>query len=404
MEKVKSRFYFCDFYLIIWSLYQLKGLLYPEGVLNGIIHYIMLFWGVIITTKYYFTFQKIPTFLRVVLVLLAMYIIYGLLYIYSGEELYAAGGRIRIIKTAYLLNSLDSLMPIFIFYYYSCKGFFNDKKIVSYLIVIFIVSIISYLYYRYQMMMARQSTDMTISDESYNLVSLFPLLIFVKKAPTRYILAVVIIVFVILGVKRGAILTSILALLYFIYNDRKNASGNSKVISVVLGVALLVFSFWMFSRQLSSNAYFISRWEDTIEGEASGRDVIYQEIINGIFNNTTIEQIIFGQGANKTVYYAGFHAHNDWLETLCNNGIIGVAILLVFFWQAFKLARVFRKRADKKYYYAAMLLFLVTLVKTFFSMSIQVLHVSQCLLWGYLCYQMKQPENVSLETKDSDKQ
>ena len=378
--------------MVSWALFQLKGLLYPLGTLNGILHYVMLVWGILLAFICCFSFQRLPSFLRAVLVLLIMYVVYGLQFIISGEQLYAANG-LKILKTTYLLSSLDSLLPIFVFYYYSYRGSLNEKRIRCYFVLVFIISIITYFSFRSQLIETRQTNNITISDEAYNLVSLFPLLCFLKKPLAKYFLTIAIIVLVILSVKRGAILTCLFALLYFIYHDRKDGSSTNKNASLVLGIALTAFTIWFVSVQLSSNAHFLSRWEETIAGESNGRDYIFQAVLNGVFNNkTSLEQLVFGQGANRTVFYAGHYAHNDWLETLCNNGFLGVVILFNFFFQSYKLAVYFKKKSVSVYYNAAMLLFLIAIIKTLFSMSIQVLHISQCMLWGYLCFSMRQLE------------
>ena len=80
--------------------------------------------------------------------------------------------------------------------------------------------------------------------------------------------------------------------------------------------------------------YFQKRIENTLDGNSSGRDVLYNSLANYFWNETTSMQFVFGSGANATLQVVGDYAHNDWLEIAVNQGVLGL-LVYVFYWMLF---------------------------------------------------------------------
>ncbi len=386
METKSNRFNLCDIYIILWCIYQLKGALYPIGIFNGLVHSISLIIGLFIGIKYIFQISKINPFLNIVTVLFLMFFTYWFFYSISDTQYVFYSGT-KVNKTDYLLSSIDSMFPIFVFYSFAKSGLINDNKIKFYILPLFVVTIINY-YYTYNEGMNNLTGNQTgvTMNAAYNFVSLFPLLFFVKKNWLRYVYAIVIVGFILFGVKRGAILIGSVSLLYFIYQDSIKNTKRNRIISMILGLVLIIGTWFYLQRMLLYNDYFNERLDFTIEGQSSGRDYIAERIWDNAMRKATFVQLFFGYGADSTVYFAGNFAHNDWLEILCNNGIVGCIIFIVFFIQMFLLTKPLKNREDKKYYHGMVLLFILSFMRTLFSMSIQNFHLAQCMLLGYLCY------------------
>ena len=91
----------------------------------------------------------------------------------------------------------------------------------------------------------------------------------------------------------------------------------------------------------------------------------------------------FGRGANSTINIIGYFAHQDWLETFCNNGLLGVFILFRFFYVFGKSVWLSKKYFPVMMFFSFLILFFASFSKTMFSMSIQNLNICQSLLLGY---------------------
>ena len=78
---------------------------------------------------------------------------------------------------------------------------------------------------------------------------------------------------------------------------------------------------------MSNSEYFVSRYEQTLEGNTSGRNDIYENLWNTLLLEPNPLYFYLGRGANSTLNIVGNGAHQDWLETFCNNGLLGVIIL-----------------------------------------------------------------------------
>ena len=137
---------------------------------------------------------------------------------------------------------------------------------------------------------------------------------------------------------------------------------------------------------IETSELFTSRIEDTIEGNSSNRDILYGQLINAFKTETNILNVLFGHGANATIGIAGNYAHQDWLETLTNNGIIGCFILFMFYLsiliRAIKQKNIFQNNM----FYSFMILVFILFTKTIFSMSIQDMYIYETLLLGYFTY------------------
>ena len=373
----------CDLYILLWCLYNLQGIAYEGGIVNTVLHSLMLLLSAVVSLKYVFSFFSNHSFIKSTLLLLFVFVVYGLLFKLSGKVLYLPTGE-TMGKYTYILNALDSLLPIVLFYDYANKGLLTADRIRIYLFVLLSVSIVDYSFSRAQIIRETAGFEGT-NNSSYNIVSLFPLLFFVRKNYLRYVLAIIMLSFVLLSFKRGAIIIGVFSLLLIILLDFKKRRSQKLEIAF-FGLLMVGITVVMFNDLLSTNSYFIERVNDTIAGDSNGRDMIAELIWDTVMNHSDITQILVGHGANSTLEYANHLAHNDWLEVLCNNGLLGVVFLAMFFLQAFLMTRSLKRNEDASLYNSGFLLFFIAFTETLFSMSIVDLHISQCLLWGFLCY------------------
>lgn len=368
----------CDIYVGLWCVYMLQEVLYSPGIINQLLQLIMLIWGIIAFIKYMIQTTEHSPLLKATILLIAMYTIYGGIHFLMHNKYY------------YLQISLNSLVPIFLFYYFAMEGKLNSDRIRTYLPVLIVICIL--LYYRKESAVLLISNKEEITNNTgYIFITLIPFLFFYSKKPIlQYVFLGIILVHVFMAMKRGAILIGSLSTIVLLYANVKNSSRGTKFIFVILSISIVFGISKYIDYMMNNSVYFMGRVEDTMEGNTSGRDVIYENLWNTLLSEPSPFYFYLGRGAESTLRIIGKFAHQDWLETFCNNGFLGVIILFVFFY-------TFGKNAWRsKYIFSRMMcfsfvsLFITSFSKTLFSMSIQNLDLPITMLLGYFTYWMTQ--------------
>lgn len=369
----------CDVFVLLWALYYLQGLLYPSGIINQAIQLIMILIGLISLVYYVFrgTGHKI---VNATILLIGMYCIYGVQIIIMGD------GIEWTTDSTYLKNSLNSLLPIIFFYIQARQGKLTQQRIRLYLIFILLVIIVFFFFMRQRLLLEFDRDEIT-NNSSYKFVTIIPLIyFFYKKSLLQYILLAIIIIFTLMGMKRGAIAVGACCIMIFLYSGIKEGTNTKKIFTIILSALIVGGIFFYVTYLLETSDYFASRVQSTLEGSSSGRDVIYSKVWNAIIHEQNLFKILFGHGANSTIMYAGNFAHQDWLETACNNGFIGIIILVIFFVCIGYTVLISRKYLPPHLYYSFVTLLFICFVKTVFSMSIQAFDMYQSMLLGYFTY------------------
>lgn len=368
----------CDVFVVLWGLYYLQGLLYPQGVINQMIQLLMIFIGL-------FSFFKclmmpMPCLMRATTALVFMYAVYGTAIILFGD------GISWTTDSTYLKNSLNSLLPIFFFFLQTKCGNLTEKRIKIYTLLMTACVIIFYTYFG-RKMLSQLGVEETTNNVGYMFVTLIPLVFFYYKTPiVQYALLAVLMMYILMGMKRGAILIGVMSVIIFLYSGFKEGTFKQKTLVLILSILTVIGSIYVVDYMLETSDYFANRVESTMDGDSSGRDRIYSSVWDAIKYEQRIVPILFWHGANSTIKYAGNFAHQDWLETACNNGLLGLSILLIFFVAFCKIVWRSKRQLPSHYYYCFLTLFAISLSKTMFSMSIQNFNMYQGMLIGYFTY------------------
>ena len=147
---------------------------------------------------------------------------------------------------------------------------------------------------------------------------------------------------------------------------------------------------------MENSAEFRYRISQTFEGDSSGRDALYNTFLNHFLQEQNPFRFLFGYGANGTILLGGNYAHNDWLEIITNQGILGFVIHLVYwvtlivFWKKIK--------RNPQAFMAIGLFIIVYLFSSFFSMSYNCVTRCAAMILGYYLatYEMV-PDNSEVE-------
>lgn len=375
----------CDVYVGLWCIYMLQEVLYSPGIINQLIQLVMLLWAMIALFKHLFQSTESSSILNATLLLIAMYVIYGVIHIMFGSP---TKGQYTYY---YLQSALNSLAPIYLFYSFARDGKLTSDRIRIYLPILVFVCILLYYKTESQMLLLKDTEEIT-NNGGYFFLPLIPFLFFYSKKPIlQYVFWGIILLYLFMGMKRGAILIGVVVSMVFLYANLKNSSRVTRFILVALTIILVSTIFKYIEFMMHNSDYFLNRVEETIEGKTSGRDVIYGTLWRTTVVESSPFNFYFGRGADSTIKLIGTVAHQDWLETFCNNGLLGVFILSLFFYVFAKNVWISKLCFPSMMFYSFASLFIIIFCKTLFSMSIQDLDLSQTMLLGYFAYWMTHP-------------
>ena len=324
-------------------------------------------------------FKHLPIFIYALDVLIFMFTIYGIVYAMGEGQVYKDLVLDKPIN--YLKNIYNSLLPIYVFYYFSRKNKMTEIDIRRFVFFFFIMAILSFWNLELQSVML-DDDDWYINNKGYALLSLFPAVVYLHNRPfVQYMLLIVIFFFILLGMKRGAILIAFICLAVFLVERMRNTTQKEKFIIVFLSITIVVSLGFFIMYLVENNDYFYLRLQQTLEGHSSGREILYSSLMSHLAENNSDLQLLFGAGANATLSITVNYAHNDWLEICVNQGFFGVIIYAIYwfaFWYDMR-----RTKKDRHVYLSFLLLFIIFFAKTIFSMSYADMNIYSTCILGY---------------------
>ncbi len=379
----------CNIYILLWCLYYLQGIVYAEG--SAISQMILLI--IMCISAFYFVYVnrkwKVPPFMRVLNLFIVVMTVYGFVLMLDPTPVYADFILSEpLSKSGFLKAIYISLLPVYVMYYCTKRGELSASTI-RVITCVLLISV-TLTYFREQEELLRRAIERGSRQEEftnntgYQFLALFPLLFFFQRRPiVQYVLMAYIFVFIILGLKRGAIVIGAVCLLWFLYRMLQSTqTGRRRWLVVLLTVIVLCVGGKYLLDFYETSEYFQRRVEDTIMGNSSGRDTLYARLWDYYRQETTIGQFFFGNGAMSTVRLVGNYAHNDWLELLICQGLLGAGIYALYFMTLFMQFLSFRRKDSVCYNILGMLL-LIMFVSSVFSMSYNSLSLSVTICLGY---------------------
>lgn len=338
---------------------------------------------------------KLPKYFIALNLLLAIFTIYGLIDIIIGERIvmlnYEGEFFREVSNSDYLKNVYISLLPIYAFFVFGKKGILNETTIQIWSCVF--IPIVIFLYfsdYRRQLMLALEAGSAQIeftNNVSYMFLSLIPALVFFFKKPfVQYLLLTICLAFILMSMKRGAILIAFVCFFVFVRESYSTSKNKKKWIFAI--IAVLVFMCFLANELLETSDYFNERLSETKEGNSSARDFLYTRLINYFLYSANPIQFLFGSGADATLKVVGQYAHNDWIEIAVNQGAFGVVVYSYYWLYFYKSFKSIKRK--EPIYNALRLLFIIYFLMTFFSMSYNNMHTFSTLVLGYCLSIFKQ--------------
>lgn len=294
----------------------------------------------------YFLFPFPAIVWRLSFVLLSLYCVYEdyIRYGFSGIEkaiLIFTGLNLIYFFVSYLWsnpstttlgNTLYALLAFVMFAFLGKEGILTQKFILVSAILLSVAAIPSF-FNAQQLALAKlvSGGDETTVNASIIFLMLLPMLFCLKKRVVSLVLFCVCLFFLITGAKRGNILAAVIPTILYLWMLFKENKKNVFKISVLI-IAVAAIAVWAKDLVLSDD-YLLRRYEQTLEGNTSGRDIIYSTMWNMWSGSDNIVNLLFGYGYNGTFLYSPMHkfAHNDWLEILVDFGLLGALFYAAIF-------------------------------------------------------------------------
>lgn len=386
---MKKIFNISNIYIAFWCLYNLNGILYPPGsVISQCTLGLLL--GVSMCHFLYANLRcGVTTYLKVLNFFILFLSIYGFINLFRENPALLTEGEIRIVQVhEYLKNIYISLLPIYSFYVFSKRGLIKDNTLRIILPIYLVIATVQYWHSYYENLNFYLSfgwdKDEFTNNTGYAFLSLIPLLYFWKRKPIiQYLFLGYIAIYIIMSAKRGAMLTFSIALVWFLYTSYKNSKRHEKRRVLSLIVLFLIGAGSYVSYRLQTSEYLNHRIEKTAEGDSSNREYMYTKLWQYHMEEASAFDFFVGGGADKTCEIGGNLAHNDWLELLVDNGILGVMIYILY-WIAF--VKEWRRAKGCKNYEILGCLLIICFIPTLFSMGFNNMRTMTTLCLGYcLC-------------------
>ena len=294
----------------------------------------------------YFLFPFPAIVWRLSFVLLSLYCVYEdyIRYGFSGIEkaiLIFTGLNLIYFFVSYLWsnpstttlgNTLYALLAFVMFAFLGKEGILTQKFILVSAILLTVAAIPSF-YNAQQLALAKLASggDETTVNASTIFLMLLPLLFCLRNRVVSLVLFCVCLFFLISGAKRGNILAAVIPAVLYAWMLYKENKRNVFKISILI-IAIAAIALWIKDLVLSDE-YLLRRLEQTLEGNTSGRDVIYSTMWDMWYGVGSIVNLLFGYGYNGTFLYSPMHkfAHNDWLEILVDFGLLGAIFYAAIF-------------------------------------------------------------------------
>ena len=370
-----------DLFVFVLLAYDTLSLIIT-GPIISLLRWILVVWFFMAFIRNLANVHKRPFIVKMLTVLFIMFLIYGLVIIMDKKDFIVWRTNYRIVRSiTYILQISFSILPIFVFYHFGRIGVLTKEYMIR-RIPIFLIIIFCCYYLAGQARMAFTETEDVTNNSGYLVVSIIPMFMFLKtRSWKQYMCLVFCFILTLFSMKRGAIIISVLLVgIYFLYLFRE--SKRSTILSICFAVIIALFgAYYGYNKMMSSSSYFQQRVDDTMEGDSSGRDVIYAFFWDYYINRTTPEEFLIGMGANATLDIFGQYAHDDWLEIAINQGLLGIIIYLLYWISFLKLCR--KKNVPPEVKVALWMLFTIYLFKSVFSMSYREITYYSSMVLGY---------------------
>ncbi len=365
---------------ILLAIYMLQGFLYPSGsIISQSILLLILIIGSLCLLKSVMD-RNIPTPIAVFAFFILML---SITYLVSPKIQY--GWKYEAIGAVSTFgqfkNAISFSLLFFIGYYSGMKQQMSSKIMCAVFYILLIVTVIMFFDQKNKLIIELGREGVT-NNTAYRIVALIPFLpIAMNYIKKRYLCIGVIIlmaILIIIGSKRGAILSMVIcgafSVFYYLLHTKLNAKK-------IIGILFLLFvSIVLIVYAIEQNEYLMGRLEKSGIGT---REIAYAILWDYWNHESSNFSYFLGNGTSASIKVWGNYAHNDWLELLTDNGLLGVTTYIFLFVVFFLLIR--KSELSPWYRLSMYLCILIWFLQSCFSMGYtNALNGTYTLLLGVL--------------------
>ena len=380
----------CNIYISLLAFYSMQGTMIPTGgsALSQMIVLTTMLMGLYYTVKVVAMKGK-PVYFKGLNLLFFIFVVYGLVLLFSDHHYVIKAKRFgdgTVSNFSFLKSIFLSLPNIYTFYYFSTKKYLTEKLLKGWVFALFGVAVFRFFdnqmsTIQVQLLEGIDSDEVT-NNMGYLFVALIPsVALFRHKSFLQYGMMIFCMAFIVMGMKRGAIIVGVLLMLYFLYFNYRYHQSMSKTKVLFFSALIVIAAVYIVQYMMETSDYFMARIAQTEEGGSSGRDAIYEHFWNHFKNETDNVKFIFGNGANATLGIYINYAHNDWLEIAINQGVLGLVVYALY-WLGF-LKTIWNTKHNKTARLVLSLAFISFFVESIFSMSYTGYSMMACTTFGY---------------------
>ncbi len=222
-----------------------------------------------------------------------------------------------------------ALFSFFPFYYFFKHSYIKESSFKSYILLLFIGSILN-LISGYFLQAQETLEKNNVVNEAYLFVQLIPLFFIFFKGRQQYLLMAASALLILWGSKRGAILCmGFEMLVFFIYLWKEDPFGRKHrgVILLLVGLMVCVGAYFVLGNEFLQERLLSTG--SNVDKSGDVRTERYLALWTIYFNNSSIEELLFGYGFAQTFNLGGGLAHQDWIELLIDNGFVGLLLYVL---------------------------------------------------------------------------
>ena len=388
----------CNIYISLLAFYSMQGTIIPTGgtIFSQLILLIAMLMGLYYTAKTRQMKGK-PIYFKGLNLLFVTLVVYGVILLLSDHH-YIIKAKLfdnEVSKSSYLKSLFLSFPNIYTFYYFSRKKLLTESALRKWVIAFLGIAIFRFFDYQITslqtLLLNGEDVEETTNNLGYLFVALMPgVVLFKNNIKLQYGIMIVCMIFVMMGMKRGAIIVGVVSLIYYLYFNFKYNNQISKGKVLFFSILIIVAAYFITEHMMESSDYFMSRIAQTREGNSSGRNEIYEHFWNHFKNEMDTFKFLFGNGANATLDIGINYAHNDWLELAINQGVLGLLVYAIYWLCFWKTIRSIKYNKPAKL--VLTLTFISFFIKTLFSMSYTGYSLFSCTVFGYYLAHCKDME------------
>lgn len=270
---------------------------------------------------------------RFVVFLFVFWLINAVSFLYSPKRIIFDNGEIFTLEI--FKSTTIALFSFFPFYFFTKNNFISRKQLLFFLTILFVFYGIDFVTSRAEIMEEASQEEGTFN-ASYNFALIMPLVFLLHKNNKSLIYISISLLVVLIGAKRGAILCfGVEMLIYLTYLLREDAFGKKHRFKIffLLAVASVFVIYYLTSHDYLSQRILQVSTEDDTSGQI--RTLRYGLLWNQFFLSEG-KELFFGYGFSQTANIGGGLAHQDWIEILIDNGIIGGVVYLLLLFYCFR--------------------------------------------------------------------